>query len=116
MTAAIYNFTIEQGANLNLCMTLYGSNNALINLNNYSARMMAKKNYDSEALITLNTQNGGITLGGEGGTLTLIMSAAQTASLLAPNNLKYDIEIQDPAGFVTRILQGNIKISAEVTK
>lgn len=116
ITPGNYDITIYQGATFNQLFTWRDENNTLINLSGYTARLMARTAAGAAtAFITLTTENGGVALGGAAGTVTLNMSAAQTAAL-SPVNGVYDLEMVDSGGLVTRLLQGNLFVSAEVTK
>ena len=57
----------------------------------------------------------GITLGGAAGTITLDQTATQTTAL-AIGSCVYDLELVSGANVVTRLLQGELIISAEVTR
>ena len=111
-----YDITIYQGTTFNQQFTWKDQNNALVNLTGYTARMMARAGIDSSTpFITLTTANGGISLGGAAGTITLLMSDASTSALVNGKGV-YDLEVINGSGTVTRLLQGNIFISAEVTR
>lgn len=56
----------------------------------------------------------GITITAATGNIDLNITAAQSA-LLTKNNYVYDLKITDPDGVVTRLLQGKISVSSEVT-
>jgi len=117
MTAANYEITVEAGTTWQLVLTLYDSSNALIDLTNYSARMMVRDSptgnvtYMSLTTVAL----GGITLGGVAGTITIDRSATQTSALKFTAGV-YDLEIQSSTGEVTRVLQGDFIVSPEVTR
>jgi hypothetical protein len=117
MAAGIYDITIEQGANLSLPLTWKDEAGSPINLTGYSGRMQIRENFDSEDYIVSLTSDvgGGITLGGAAGTITISMSAALTASL-AQVDAVYDLELIAVSGFVTRLTQGRVFISREVTR
>ncbi len=59
--------------------------------------------------------NGGITLGGVLGTISLDQTATQT-TLLPPGTYVYDLELIASNATVTRLVQGELLISAEVTR
>ena len=112
--AGSYNFTIEQGATFNLLMT-WKIDNVPVNLTGYTARLQARVDVeDTETILSLTT-GAGITLGGAAGTITLDQTATQTA-LLPTGEYVYDLELQSSGGIVTRLLQGELNISAEVTR
>ena len=112
--AGAYNFTIEQGATFNLLMT-WRIDNVAVNLTGYTARLQARIDVDEPDTILSLTTGAGITLGGAAGTITLDQTATQTA-LLPKGEYVYDLELQSSGGIVTRLLQGELNISAEVTR
>jgi hypothetical protein len=105
MAATTYDILIEQGATLQPVVT-YKESGAAINLTGYTARMQVRSTLESaEALIELTTANGRIALGGSAGTITLTISATDTAALTAGRGV-YDLELVSGSGIVTRFLQG----------
>jgi hypothetical protein len=112
--AGEYNFTIEQGATFNLLMT-WRIDNVAVNLTGYTARLQARIDVDETDTILSLTTGAGITLGGAAGTISLDQTATQTA-LLPKGEYVYDLELQSSGGIVTRLLQGELNISAEVTR
>ena len=112
--AGEYNFTIEQGATFNLLMT-WKIDNVAVNLTGYTARLQARIDVDETETILSLTTGAGITLGGALGTISLDQTATQTA-LLPKGEYVYDLELQSSGGIVTRLLQGELNISAEVTR
>ena len=114
MPAAQYNITIEQGATWRLSLTWKDVAGAPIDLTSYTARMQVRQAYGTaDALLNLSS-GAGITLGPSTGAITLTASAAQTAAIAARNGV-YDLEMVAPDGTVTRLLQGSVTISPEVT-
>ena len=109
--------SVYQGATFKPVFTLRDKEtDTLINLTGCTARMKAKTGFDSsEAVINLTTENGGITLGGTAGTITLLISAANTASL-TPAIYIYDLEIILASAEIVRVFEGSITVYAEVTK
>jgi hypothetical protein len=112
--AGAYNFTIEQGATFNLLMT-WRIDNVPVNLTGYTARLQARIDVDETDTILSLTTGAGITLGGAAGTISLDQTATQTA-VLPKGEYVYDLELQSSGGIVTRLLQGELNISAEVTR
>jgi hypothetical protein len=112
--AGEYNFTIEQGATFNLLMT-WRIDNVPVNLTGYTARLQARIDVDETDTILSLTTGAGITLGGAAGTISLDQTATQTA-VLPKGEYVYDLELQSSGGIVTRLLQGELNISAEVTR
>ena len=115
MAAGTLDFTIEQGATFNLLLT-WKIDNVAVNLTNWTARLQARVDVeDTQTVLTLTTENGGITLGGALGTISLDQTATQTA-LLPAGTYVYDLELISGVGAVTRLVQGELNISAEVTR
>jgi len=115
MAAGTLDFTIEQGATFNLLLT-WKIDNVAVNLTGYTARLAARVDVeDTETVLTLTTENGGITLGGALGTISLDRTAAQT-TLLPAGTYVYDLELVASNATVTRLVQGELDISAEVTR
>lgn len=114
--AGSFDFTIEQGATFHLAMT-WKIDDVPVNLTNWTARLQARVDVeDTETILSLTTDaGGGITLGGALGTITLDRNATQTA-LLQAGQFVYDLELISSVSSVTRLLQGQLTISAEVTR
>lgn len=86
-----------------------------VDLSGYTARLQARPSARS-ADIALDLATGsGITLGGQDGTVTLTLSATQTAAL-SPGKYLYDLELESAGGEVTRLVQGTLTVSPEVTR
>jgi hypothetical protein len=114
MAAGALDFTIEQGATFNLLMT-WKIDDVAVNLTGYTARLQARVDVeDTETVLSLTTGSG-ITLGGALGTISIDQSATQTA-VLPTGEFVYDLELQSGGGVVTRLVQGQLTISAEVTR
>lgn len=117
MTAGTYNLIIEQGATFTRVITWRDSYNALVDLTNYTARMMARLKFDdANPIFELTTENGGIALGGVAGTITLTISATATAAFDAQVHGVYDLELVDSGGVVTRLIKGKCTFDREATK
>jgi len=114
--AGLYNITCQQGATFQRQITWTDSAKDPYNLTGYTARMQVRANTSSNTvIIELTTENNRITLGGATGTVDLLISAANTATLTAGQYV-YDLELVSGGGVVTRLLEGNFKVSAEVTR
>ena len=115
MAAGTLDFTIEQGATFNLLLT-WKINGTPVNLTGYTARLAARVDVeDTEVILSLTTSNGGITLGGSAGTISLDQTATQT-TILPAGTYVYDLELIASNSTVTRLVQGELLISPEVTR
>ena len=114
--AGTYNFICNQGATFNRELTWTDSSNTAINLTSYTARMDVRANVNANAtLVTLTTENGRISLGGANGKVTLTIDANTTANIAAGLYV-YDLEVVSSGDEVTRLIEGNFKVTAEVTR
>jgi hypothetical protein len=115
MAATTYDILIEQGATFSQLVT-YKDNGVAVNLTGYTARMQVRATLESAStLVELTTANSRIALGGTAGTITLTISATDTAALTAGRGV-YDLELVSGSGIVTRLLQGVATISRNVTR
>jgi len=126
MAAGRYSFTIEQGSTLNLELQYKDASGNPINLTNYSGKMQIRPSVaSSTAYITLssslNVDGTGLNFSGSNGTtpptsgsIGVYISAA-SSSLLSFDTGVYDLEITS-GSFVSRILEGQVKLSLNVTR
>jgi len=116
MSAGIHHISIEQGATFTQEMT-WKISDVVVNLTGYTARLKARSTVESRNVpsVELTSAAGGdIALGGAAGTITISLTATETAAL-NPGKYTYDLELQSSGGVVTRLLKGNLTVVAEVT-
>ena len=111
-----YDLEIKQGATLSLTATWKDSSGTAVNLTGYTARLQVRATYDSSSTILSLTSASGITLGGAAGTISITASATVTAALTAPWSGVYDLELVSGGGEVTRLLEGAVTVSPEVSR
>jgi tRNA threonylcarbamoyladenosine modification (KEOPS) complex Pcc1 subunit len=106
---------IPQGATFSRVIR-WKADGALVNLTGYSARAQIRPSASSATTtLSLTTENSRIALGGTAGTITLSISATDSAALTAGRYV-YDLELVSAGGIVTRLLQGIVTVSANVTR
>ena len=89
---------------------------APVNLTGYSAALQIRSlPSDPTAVLSLATSGNGITITALTGQIDVHATAAQTAAI-DEGTYYYDIEITSVSGIVTRIAQGQVVVSAEVTR
>ena len=89
---------------------------APVNLTGYTAELQIRSLPSSpDAVLTLNTSNGGITITALTGNIEVHATATQTRNI-DEGTYYYDIEISSVSGIVTRLAQGQVVISPEVTR
>jgi len=116
MSAGKLDIYIEQGATFQAQLIWKDALEALIDLSGYTARLQIRPKIASDILyIDLNTENNGIVLGGAAGTIDMSIAAVVTEAITWLR-AKYDLELIDGSGFVTRLVEGDVTISFNVTK
>ena len=116
MAAGKWDFTIEQGATFNRKLTWTNKNKTPINLTGYTAKMQVRKNpSDSVVLIELSTSNGRIAITGLTGAIELTISATDTTAITWKGGV-FSLELTSPGGVVTRLLEGTVTVSPEITR
>lgn len=116
MSAGYHHFVIEQGATFSQVLTLKDSADSVINLTNYSsAEMDLRENPEASTVVaTLTTSNSRIALGGAAGTVTLTITAADTANLTAGDGV-YDLELVAGSN-IYRILEGTYSVRRNIAR
>lgn len=109
-----YNIVCPQGATFSQQLTwIIGE--TPVDLTGYTARMQVREKHTSTIYnLNLTTENGGITLGGDEGTILITIDANDTGDLVAKEYV-YDLEL-DSGGEVTRIIEGKFIVTPEVTR
>jgi len=125
---------LPQGSTWSFAFVHRDPDGAAINVSNYSARMAIKAGFQSsyEAFLSSGSDadGGSITLAADG-TVTLSMTAAQSAKMAGDLtffiffepaervelvvHFMYDLELVSPAGAVVRALEGRFIVQREVT-
>lgn len=129
MAAGKYSFIIEQGSTFDVEIQYKDASGNPIDLSDYQARMHIRQTTDSNTILlalssSRNPDGTGLNMSGSAGinppasgTIGIYISAC-TSSTLDFNEAKYDLEIYSGSScpYVIRILQGNVKLSKEVTR
>jgi hypothetical protein len=127
---------IHQGETWSFVWTKRDGSGVAVDLTGYTARMRVKDTYNGVQQVYLtsgtDSQGGSITLGGSAGTVTLSMTADQSAALASEVNMVsvllsslemnkpqktylYDLELVSGAGAVARELEGRVVVRREIT-
>ncbi len=117
--SGVYNITCDQGATFSRTITWKDSANAAYDIAGYTARMQVRETVNSASyIVALTTENSRIAIGNTANTkgqVTLTIDANTTANL-TPGLYVYDLELVSGGGVVTRLIEGNFKVKAEVTR
>ena len=113
-TASATTFTVTNGAT-----GIYisgGIATAPVNVTGYSAELQLRSlPSDPTAVLSLSTADGEITVTGASGEFAVHATAAQTTNI-DEGTYYYDIEITSGTGIVTRLAQGQVVVTPEVTR
>lgn len=104
------NLTIDQGSDFTLNFDLKDSAGNAFDLTGYTGRSQFRKYYTSNTSYTL-----GAVTGNTNGVVTLSLGAANSAAIPAGRYL-YDVEIVSAGNTVTRILEGILTLTPEITR
>ena len=132
MAAGRYSFIIDQGTTVDFRIEYRDSANQPIDLSNYESRMQIRPTKESSTVIcTLSSSiapdgtglymtpfSGSTQLPRSSGSIGIVISAA-SSSIFNFTEAYYDLEIvsgSTPTTYVSRILEGKIKLSKEVTR
>lgn len=123
MAAGKYSFIIEQGATFERQVIYTDSAGARVNLTGYSARMQIRPTADSNVLYlsissTVGADGSGLVITPVSGTVDITISAL-SSSYLTFSEAVYDLELYSGSGateYVTRLLEGNVKLKKNVTR
>ena len=126
MAAGKYSFIIEQGATTDFEIVWKDSSGTRIDLSTYHARMQIRSGYGSSGTLyaslssSLSPDGTGLNLSGSSGTNPLssgsigIFISAASSSAFSFGEAKYDLEVVS-GSYVTRLIEGKIKLNKEVT-
>ena len=103
------NLTVDQGANFLYNVYLIDANGTAIDISGYTGNCQIRKTYTST---TYNTMNVAVT--GASGLVSLTMNSTVTANLTSTRYV-YDLELTSN-NVVSRILEGTITVSPQVTR
>ncbi len=104
------NLIIDQGATYATKLNITDANGIAVDLTGYSAAAQIRKHYTSS-----NSTPFTVSLTAATGAVVLSLSSNSTANLVAGRYV-YDVELIDGAGRISRIIEGTVTISPNVTR
>lgn len=126
MRAGKYNMTCEQGSTFRRSLFIEqpdlvtdptGATYEDFDLSGYTARMQVRRTIDSATfLLELTTENGALTINPAEAINEIFIDVSASVTASVSTSGVYDMEIIDPSGIVSRILEGNFTVSPEVTR
>lgn len=104
------NILIDQGTTFSTVINLTDDAGDPIDLTGYTGTSQIRKHYTSS-----NSQSFSVSLGGAAGTISLSLTATQTANLVAGRYV-YDAEVVSSSNVISRIVEGIVTVTPEVTR
>jgi hypothetical protein len=102
------NLVIDQGSTYSVTINLDDVNGDPINVTGYTSRAQMRKHYTSSNAVSFTTSMAN-------GALTMSLTSSQTANIVSGRYV-YDAELIDSSSNVTRIVEGIVTVTPEVTK
>lgn len=103
--------TLEQGTDFSLTITVTDTAGVAFNLTGYTAAAKIRKHWSSSTAYALTATVTGST----SGEITLAANNT-TTSAIPPGRYMYDVEATSNTGSVTRVLQGTMTVTPEITR
>lgn len=103
------NLLIDQGTTFSSIINLTDEEGSPINLSNYTGAAQMRKHYSSSNSVSFAVE---LTANGR---VTLSLSANQTANIVAGRYV-YDVEVTDNLGTISRIVEGIVTVTPNVTR
>ena len=111
--AAYVELYMDQGATFNNVINITDDmTNVSVNLSNYTVRSQMRRSYYS---INASAQIVCSITDASNGEITMSMTASNTSNIKAGRYL-FDLETEDGSGNVTRVLEGIITVTPQVTR
>lgn len=103
------NLVIDQGATFSTSVSFNNQDGTAINFTNYTGSAQMRKHFTSSNSIsfTVSLTNQGV--------VTLALTANQTANIVAGRYV-YDLEVTDTNSVVSRLIEGIVTVTPNVTR
>jgi hypothetical protein len=111
--AALTNLLIEQGATFTSTISLFNADDTAFDLTDHTGAGQIRKSYSSSSASATFTIS--FAADRTSGQVTLSLTPTQTAAL-EEGRYVYDIEVTGSDSTVTRVLQGTVTVSPNVTR
>ena len=110
--ATVRNLVIDQGTSYSITITVSDANGNALNLSGYTVSGQMRKSYGAIGYVSFTTVINSPSTDGE---ITISLAPNATSALRAGRYV-YDIEIVGSDTKVTRVLEGIVTITPEVTR
>ena len=102
------NLVIDQGSSFSITINLSDVNGDPLNVTGYTTSGQMRKHYTSSNAVNFSTAI-------SNGELSLTLTSEQTANIVAGRYV-YDVELTDQSNNITRIVEGIVTVTPEVTR
>jgi hypothetical protein len=109
--ATTANIFIDAGANYSNIITVASAGTAALNLTGYTVKSQIRKSYTSSTAYNFTSS----IYDAVNGKLRLELTSTQT-SAIPPGRYLYDVEITSSAGNRTRVVEGIVTVTPEITQ
>jgi hypothetical protein len=107
MTSTV-NLVLDQGADFAATFNMEAANGAPLDLSAYTGNCQMRRSYASTNAISFNVSLAN-------GDIEISLPSVTTTSIY-PGRYMYDVEITSPSNTVTRVIEGIIDVSPNVTR
>jgi hypothetical protein len=104
------NLIIDQGTTYSTTIDIIDDNDMPIDLTGYTGSAQLRKHYSSS-----NSTSFAVSVDASSGILALSLTAAQTGALAAGRYV-YDVELTNASNVVSRIVEGIVTVTPQVTR
>lgn len=104
------NLVIDQGTTYSTDLNLTDENGDALDLSGYSANSQIRKHYTSSNSVAFT-----VSVNAVAGVITLSLNANQTSNLTSGRYV-YDVEIADASNTISRIVEGIVTVTPQVTR
>jgi hypothetical protein len=104
------NLVIDQGTTYTTDLNLTDENGDPLNLTGYSANSQIRKHYTSSNSVVFSTS-----INATAGVITLSLTANQTTNMVGGRYV-YDVELTDASNSISRIVEGIVTVTPQVTR
>jgi hypothetical protein len=109
--ATVSNLFVDAGADYSTIITVAATNGQPLNLTGYSVASQMRKSYSSSTVYNFTTS----LYDAAQGKVRLQLNNTQSSAIPAGRWL-YDVEITSPSGTKTRVIEGIVTVTPEITR
>ena len=104
------NLIIDQGTTFSTSVDITDENDLPINITGYTGSAQIRKHYTSSSSTPF-----AVTVSGLDGVVTLSLTSTQTGALVAGRYV-YDVELTNSSNVISRIVEGIVTVTPQVTR